>query len=122
MTPSECAEFLAKYNEWRRCDPDDEDSGKIVMPHPRELGIAIDEAIKLIKQRAKLADIETLEQENRQMRARMERLEGERDCLLSLLSSYKNNVLFKIGTGSPYRQVAKDYNERIKQAIAKVQP
>jgi len=119
MTPSECAEFLAKYNEWRRCDPDDEDSGKIVMPHPRELGIAIDEAIKLIKQRSELADIETLEQENRQMRARMERLEGERDALLA---SAKDVVTRWHSPLWSQRIHTATYILALEDAMAKVQP
>ena len=52
MTPTECSTFLRKYNEWRRSDA--EDNRESEMPHPREIGVAIDTAIQLIEQRDKI--------------------------------------------------------------------
>lgn len=78
MTPNKCAEFLAKFNLWRRADADDEGSEKVEMPHPRELGLAIDRAVELLNQ---ASDTETLEQESRQVRARLARITAERDEL-----------------------------------------
>ena len=43
MTPKECADYLRRYNAWRRGDED------ITQPDPRELGLAIDKAIWLIE-------------------------------------------------------------------------
>lgn len=47
-SPAECADFLSRYNTWRRGDP--EENRETEMPHPREVGINIDFAIMLIKQ------------------------------------------------------------------------
>lgn len=80
MSPNQCAEFLSNYNLWRRGDADDEDAGKIEMPHPRELGLAIDRAVELINQSA---DIETLKQENLQVLAGLDRVTAERDELIA---------------------------------------
>lgn len=52
---TECAAYLRKYNEWRRGDP--EDNRESEMPHPREIGLAIDMAIELIKQRNELLNM-----------------------------------------------------------------
>ena len=44
-------------------------------------------------------------------------LTEERDSLKSLLADFKGDVMFRIGTASPYRQVAKAYQERIVEAL-----
>lgn len=49
MNSKKCADLLTKFNEWRRGD--DEDNQDVKMPNPKELGIAIDSAVELIKQR-----------------------------------------------------------------------
>lgn len=67
ITAKSCAEFLHKHNEWRR-------GGEGPMLDPVEIGLNLDFAIAALEQ---AADIATLEQESRQMRARMERLEKE---------------------------------------------
>ena len=43
---SECADYLRKYNDWRRGDP--EDNREVEIPHPRELGLNIDFAIEVM--------------------------------------------------------------------------
>ena len=45
---TECAESLRKFNEWRRFDGDCANGP--AMPHPKEIGVAIDTAIGLIGQ------------------------------------------------------------------------
>lgn len=50
--PAACADFLRRYNTWRRGDA--EDSSETEMPHPREIGLNIDYAITLIEQRGEL--------------------------------------------------------------------
>lgn len=60
------------------------------------------------------ADIETLEQENRQMRARMERLEGERADLLEVLEEATDVVIGHYGTEGRLAKLCL-------KAIAKVQ-
>ncbi len=49
MTRKQLIAFLESYNKWRR--------GEIyeVMPDPKELGLAIDEAVKLLKSLDKTA-------------------------------------------------------------------
>jgi len=42
MTKKECIVFLKNYNQWRR-------GAEIPMPAPREIGQAIDKAIKLLE-------------------------------------------------------------------------
>ena len=65
ITAKSCAEFLREHNEWRR-------GGEGPMLEPADIGKHIDFAISLLEQ---TVDIDTLEQESRQMRARIERLE-----------------------------------------------
>lgn len=67
ITAKSCAEFLREHNEWRR-------GGECNMQTPFEIGRHIDFAIGVLEQ---AVDIDTLEQESRQMLARMERLEKE---------------------------------------------
>lgn len=43
---SECANYLRKYNAWRRSDP--EDNREVEMPNPRELGLHIDFAVDVL--------------------------------------------------------------------------
>jgi hypothetical protein len=43
--PQQTAEYLRRYNQWRRGDE------SIEQPDPTEIGIAIDDAIKCIEQR-----------------------------------------------------------------------
>jgi chromosome segregation ATPase len=38
--------------------------------------------------------------------------------LREVLASYRSDVLFRIGSASPYRQVASDYQERIKETLS----
>lgn len=44
---SECADYLRKYNEWRRGDP--EDNMEVEMPHPSELGLHLDFAVEVME-------------------------------------------------------------------------
>ena len=67
ITARSCAEFLRKYNDWRR-------GGEGQQPEPKEIGMNLDFAIAALESDA---DIATLEQESLQMLARMERLEKE---------------------------------------------
>jgi hypothetical protein len=48
--PQQTIEFLQRFNQWRRGDE------SIEQPDPTEIGIAIDNAINLIKQRDAMAD------------------------------------------------------------------
>jgi hypothetical protein len=80
MTPEQCANLLRDHNEWRR-------GGEGEATNPLELGNAIDTAVDLIDQQS---DISTLEQESRQMRARMERLESERNAAFAALVNSRN--------------------------------
>ena len=52
MTAAECSVFLRKYNNWRRSDA--EDNRESEMPHPRDIGLAIESAIVFIEQRDEL--------------------------------------------------------------------
>ena len=82
ITAKSCAEFLRRFNKWRRGG-----SGK--QPDPKGIGMNLDFAVEVLEfQHNFLAqitdvsaanDIATLEQESRQMRARMEWLEKELD-------------------------------------------
>ena len=81
ITAKSCAEFLREHNAWRR-------GGESDMQTPFEIGRHIDFAIGVLEQ---AVDIDTLEQESRQMRARMERLKKDRDELLVALEYYVDN-------------------------------
>ena len=48
MTPTETADFLRRYNEWRRGDED------ISQFDPREIGEAIDAAVEMIERMGKM--------------------------------------------------------------------
>lgn len=48
MTPTETSTILRQFNEWRRGDED------IPQPDPREIGEAIDAAIKMIEKAGRL--------------------------------------------------------------------
>jgi hypothetical protein len=48
--PQQTIEFLQRYNQWRRGDE------SIEQPDPKEIGIAIDDAIKCIEQLDILAE------------------------------------------------------------------
>lgn len=114
--PAECVALLREFNEWRRWDGEIDEEGP-VMPHPKEIGLAIDMAIQLIEQHH--ADVSTLEQESKQVRARIERMENERNALLA---SAKDVVVRwhshlwnqEVGTAT--------YIRAMEDAIAKVQP
>lgn len=47
MTKQQTIDFLINFNKWRR------GSETIEMPNPKEIGIAIDLAIKFLKQKEK---------------------------------------------------------------------
>jgi len=93
ITAKSCAEFLREHNEWRR-------GGEGNMHEPKEIGENINFAVELIEFQHNFLekitdavaanDIATLEQESRQMRARMERLEAELETERAL--SFRNQV------------------------------
>ena len=67
MTPTETANFLRQFNEWRRGEGED-----LQMPNPREIGKAIDAAVEMID--------------------RLEAAEKERDALRTALSDLLNDL------------------------------
>ena len=50
----------------------------------------------------------------------IERLRKERDELLAALHKYRDNVLFRIGSASPYREVAQEYFDYIKPMLNRI--
>jgi hypothetical protein len=48
------------------------------------------------------------------------RVMQQRDELLAALHKYRDNVLFRIGSSSPYREVAQDYFDYINPILASV--
>ena len=49
MTNKQLAAFLRRYNQWRR-----DDEGVMTMPHPKDIGEAIDKAIAVIESHSAL--------------------------------------------------------------------
>lgn len=95
ITAKSCAELLRKYNGWRR-------GGEGLQPEPKEIGLNLDFAVEVLEfqhnflaqitDAAAADDIATLEQESRQMRARMERLECENTQLVGLVETLRAEV------------------------------
>lgn len=93
ITAKSCADFLRSYNDWRR-------GGEGPQLEPNEIGLNLDFAVEVLEfqhnflaqitDAAAADDIATLEQESRQMRARMERLEKELETERAL--SFRNQV------------------------------
>ena len=93
ITAKSCAEFLRSYNDWRR-------GGEGPQLEPKEIGLNLDFAVEVLEfqhnflaqitDAAAADDISILEQEARQMRARMERLEQELEVERSLY--FRNQV------------------------------
>jgi hypothetical protein len=48
---TETADFLARYNTWRRANQD------VDMPDPRRIGTAIDDAVKMLRENDAMRDV-----------------------------------------------------------------
>ena len=66
MTPTETANFLRQFNEWRRGEGED-----LQMPNPREIGKAIDAAVEMIDR------LEAAEKERDALRAKIAEMERQ---------------------------------------------
>ena len=66
MTPTETANFLRQFNEWRRGEGED-----LQMPNPREIGKAIDAAVEMIDR------LEAAEKERDALRAKIAEMEQQ---------------------------------------------
>ena len=83
MTPTETADFLRRYNEWRR---DDEDISQF---DPREIGEAIDAAVEMIE-RLEAAESSVVWHRRRWMALQMHQMkmrEPERTMVCDILAN-----------------------------------
>ena len=49
MNITKAVEILEKYNSWRRWDDEFENGKSPEMPHPKQIGIALDTVVKYFK-------------------------------------------------------------------------